>query len=79
MANANSLAGYLSMAQMHDGATNTASPYSLLTIVSTMAWGLGYFGMPHILLRFMGIEDENKLKTSRRSLSGTRYPCQYLA
>jgi sodium/proline symporter len=31
-----------------------------------MAWGLGYFGMPHILLRFMGIEDENKLKVSRR-------------
>ena len=31
-----------------------------------MAWGLGYFGMPHILLRFMAIEDENKLKISRR-------------
>ena len=69
MANANSLAGYLSMAQMHDGATNTASPYSLLTIVSTMAWGLGYFGMPHILLRFMAIEDENKLTLSRRIAS----------
>ena len=69
MANANSLAGYLSMTQMHDGATNTASPYSLLTIVSTMAWGLGYFGMPHILLRFMAIEDENKLTLSRRIAS----------
>lgn len=30
------------------------------------AWGLGYFGMPHILLRFMAIEDEKKLKLSRR-------------
>ena len=39
------------------------------TIASTLAWGLGYFGMPHILLRFMGIEDENKLKTSRRIAS----------
>ena len=40
--------------------------YGALPIASTLAWGLGYFGMPHILLRFMAIEDENKLKTSRR-------------
>ena len=38
----------------------------MLDIVSTMAWGLGYFGMPHILLRFMAIEDEKKLVLSRR-------------
>jgi sodium/proline symporter len=31
-----------------------------------MAWGLGYFGMPHILLRFMAIEDRRKLTLSRR-------------
>ena len=31
-----------------------------------IAWGLGYFGMPHILLRFMAIEDEKKLSLSRR-------------
>jgi sodium/proline symporter len=31
-----------------------------------LAWGLGYFGMPHVLLRFMAIEDEQKLKLSRR-------------
>ena len=31
-----------------------------------LAWGLGYFGMPHILLRFMAIEDEKKLSLSRR-------------
>ena len=35
-----------------------------------MAWGLGYFGMPHILLRFMAIEDEEKLKLSRRVATG---------
>ena len=46
--------------------TGKAAPYSALTIVSTAAWGLGYFGMPHILLRFMAIEDEKKLKLSRR-------------
>lgn len=34
-----------------------------------LAWGLGYFGMPHILLRFMAIEDENKLSLSRRVAS----------
>ena len=64
--NATSLAGYLSMTHIHDRATGDAAPYSLLTIVSTTAWGLGYFGMPHILLRFMAIEDEKKLTLSRR-------------
>ena len=28
----------------------------LLTLISSLAWGLGYFGQPHILVRFMGIE-----------------------
>ncbi|MDD7403538.1 MAG: sodium/proline symporter [Butyribacter sp.] len=64
--NAKSLSGYLSMTKMHDVTTGQSSPYGFLTIISTLAWGLGYFGMPHILLRFMGIEDENKLKLSRR-------------
>lgn len=41
-------------------------PYGKLTMASLLAWGLGYFGMPHVLLRFMAIEDENKLKLSRR-------------
>ncbi len=40
--------------------------YGILPIISTLAWGLGYFGMPHILLRFMAIEDDSKLKLSRR-------------
>ncbi|MBO5372251.1 MAG: sodium/proline symporter [Lachnospiraceae bacterium] len=66
MENASSLAGYLSMTSMHDAATGTATSYSALTIASTLAWGLGYFGMPHILLRFMAVEDENKLSLSRR-------------
>ena len=64
--NAQSLSGYLTMTASHDAVTGGATSYSLLDIVSTMAWGLGYFGMPHILLRFMAIEDENKLKISRR-------------
>ena len=48
--------------------TNGTS-YGFLPIVSTLAWGLGYFGMPHILLRFMAIEDEKKLPLSRRVAS----------
>ena len=59
--NARSLAGYLSMTHVHNMADNTASPYGIITILSTMAWGLGYFGMPHILLRFMAISHEDKL------------------
>ena len=31
-----------------------------------LAWGLGYFGMPQVLLRFMAIRKENELKRSRR-------------
>lgn len=64
--NAKDLDGYLSFFSTHDITTNTSKSYGFLTIVSTMAWGLGYFGMPHILLRFMGTADENKIKTSRR-------------
>ena len=69
VANAQSLPGYLTMLASHNADTNTATSYSLLDIVSTMAWGLGYFGMPHILLRFMAIEDEKKLVLSRRIAS----------
>lgn len=67
--NARSLTDYLSLLRIHDPATGGSSPYSLLTICSLLAWGLGYFGMPHILVRFMAIEDERKLKLSRRVAS----------
>ena len=67
--NARSLPGYLTMLASHNVADNSATSYSLLDIVSTLAWGLGYFGMPHILLRFMAIEDEKKLVLSRRIAS----------
>ncbi len=66
MENARALPGYLSLTQIYDTASGSAASYGPLTIASTLAWGLGYFGMPHILLRFMAIEDENKLKLSRR-------------
>ncbi|MCD8197700.1 MAG: sodium/proline symporter [Lachnospiraceae bacterium] len=69
MANAQSMAGYFSLTAMYDAASDSATSYSLLTIFSTLAWGLGYFGMPHILLRFMAIENPDKLKLSRRVAS----------
>lgn len=33
-------------------------------IISGLAWGLGYFGMPHIIIRFMSIKSQNELKKS---------------
>lgn len=69
MDNAKSIEGYFSLANIHNTETGGADKYGLLTTVSTLAWGLGYFGMPHIILRFMAIEDKNKIKTSRRIAS----------
>lgn len=45
---------------------NEAGKYGLYTVLSTLAWGLGYFGMPQVLLRFMAIRKADELKTSRR-------------
>jgi sodium/proline symporter len=67
--NAKSLPGYLTLGATYDPTTGKAATCGFFTVISTLAWGLGYFGMPHILLRFMAIEDENKLKTSRRVAS----------
>ncbi len=43
-----------------------ASEYGILNVFSMLAWGLGYFGMPQVLLRFMAIRREDELKRSRR-------------
>lgn len=40
--------------------------YSGMSIVSALAWGLGYFGMPHIIVRFMGIRSNKEVKKARR-------------
>ncbi len=67
--NAKSLPGYLGLTQGYNAAEQTAGSFGFMSIASTLAWGLGYFGMPHILLRFMAIRDERELKTSRRVAS----------
>lgn len=40
--------------------------YDITSIISALVWGLGYFGMPHILVRFMGIRSTKDIKLSRR-------------
>lgn len=67
--NAREIPGYFDLMNIHNRETGSSDPYSFLTIASLLAWGLGYFGMPHILLRFMAIEDKNKIRTSRRIAS----------
>ncbi len=64
--NARSIPGFLSFSQTYNASSNSAEPYGMIRIVSMMAWGLGYFGMPHILVRFMAIRNEDELKLSRR-------------
>ena len=67
--NANQLKGYLDMNATFNNATNASDPYGLFNKITMFCWGLGYFGMPHILLRFMAIENPEKLKLSRRVAS----------
>lgn len=64
--NAQAIPGHLNLFETYDPLTGASAPYGGLKIASMLAWGLGYFGMPHILLRFMAIRKEGQLKTSRR-------------
>ena len=66
--NAKGIENYLSFTSTRT-AEGEAVSFGGLSIISTLAWGLGYFGMPHILLRFMAIDDKNKVKISRRIAS----------
>ncbi|WP_084818737.1 sodium/proline symporter PutP [Tepidibacillus sp. HK-1] len=43
----------------------TNTNFDFIAVLSLMAWGLGYFGQPHILVRFMGIRSANEIKKSR--------------
>ena len=40
--------------------------FSIKSAISALAWGLGYFGMPHIIIRFMGIRSNKEIKKARR-------------
>lgn len=39
---------------------------TMITLISSIAWGLGYFGMPHILVRFMAIKNADEIKDARK-------------
>lgn len=44
--------------------SNGGRPYTFVDILSQLAWGLGYCGMPHILIRFMAVKSEKELSKS---------------
>lgn len=52
---------YLNFFKNDDG-----TPVSAVSIISNLAWGLGYFGMPHILVRFMAVKSNREIKKSRK-------------
>ncbi len=80
--NAKNIPGFLSLGEMATPITNAdgvqqsllgkplfddnATPYGVLRVFSMLAWGLGYFGMPQVLLRFMAIRSAGEIKRSRR-------------
>ena len=45
---------------------NNGEPITAVSVLSQLAWGLGYCGMPHILIRFMAIRDEKELKSAKK-------------
>ena len=53
-------AGFLSLFKNKDGSSVT-----FISVVSNLGWALGYFGMPHILVRFMAIKSDKEVKKSR--------------
>ena len=67
--NARTVPGYLSLFASTSIDSASAGRYGGITILSTLAWGLGYFGMPHVLIHFMAAKDESMIKTSRRIAS----------
>lgn len=58
-----SMVGNVSFA---DGSWTAAGTVSVVTIISGLAWGPGYFGQPHILARFMGIKSASDIPRARR-------------
>ncbi|MCR5556624.1 MAG: sodium/proline symporter [Butyrivibrio sp.] len=61
--------GYLDISATYNNATGSADSYGLFSKITTFCWGLGYFGMPHILLRFMAVRKSSELTLSRRIAS----------
>lgn len=45
---------------------NDGMPITLVVVISGLAWGLGYYGMPHIVVRYMSIRKVSEIKVARR-------------
>lgn len=54
------------VANFTDIMSSGGNPIGFIALVSLLAWGLGYFGMPHILVRYMAIRDPEEVKVARR-------------
>ena len=67
--NVKNLPGFLNVSATYNNATGAADSYGFFNKVTMFCWGLGYFGMPHILLRFMAVRKSSELKLSRRIAS----------
>lgn len=52
-------ANFLNLMKNGDGSNN------IISVISGLGWGLGYFGMPHILVRFMAVRDEKEMTKSK--------------
>lgn len=46
--------------------TGGGGAISFIAVASNIAWGIGYFGQPHILARFMAIKSTTEIKVSRK-------------
>ncbi len=67
--NTRNLPGFLDFNATHSNVTGEGLPYGIFNKVTMFCWGLGYFGMPHILLRFMAARKASEIKLSRRIAS----------
>ena len=47
-----------------ENGNGTVGVFGAIGIISSLAWGLGYFGMPHILVRFMATKDKKTIKSA---------------
>lgn len=78
--NAKNIKGFLSLKELANPITDStgaqlnqggkalfgnSSNYGFLNMISMLAWGLGYFGVPQVLLRFMAIRKSSDIKRSR--------------
>ncbi|MFG2123150.1 sodium/proline symporter PutP [Streptomyces sp. NPDC048710] len=57
-------------ADFTDGRWSAGGSLGAVAIISLLAWGLGYFGQPHILARFMGIRSTGAIPSARRIETG---------